>query len=116
MPTRPRRSGMLARWLVTIGAYLAIVAQLSVALASVGDARDQSAGVHVEQAGTSLHYAHSDTCGICQAQSLHGLAARTAEPVPRIAAGSAAPVSGEDQLFVAELFSPKSSRAPPSRS
>src|SRR5262245_701871 len=68
-PARLPRS--FTRLVVTIGAYLAIVAQLSVACASVAEARDgQGMGAHVEQSGTSLHYAHSDVCALCQVRSL----------------------------------------------
>ena len=116
MFARTRRTRSLIRRFVSSGARLAIVAQLSVAFASIADAREgQAMGAHVEQGGTSTHYAHSDACAICQARSLHGLAVRAAEPIPTGAVSATAFSAIADRLVAAELFSPSKSRAPPSR-
>jgi hypothetical protein len=112
-PTRLQRS--FTRWLVTIGAYLAVAAQLSVACASVAEARDgQGMGSHVEQSGTSLHYAHSDVCALCQVRSLQGLVVRPPEPLATSLVAAPAVVAVADRLIVADLSSPSSPRAPPS--
>ena len=96
---------------------MAIAAQLSVALAPLGEAREgRSMAAHVEVGGTATHYAHNDaTCATCQARSLQGMAARApAAPLNRpviAVAFSAAP----DHLAAADLLSHNGSRAPPSR-
>lgn len=115
MSARPRLQRSFTRCLVTIGACLAIVAQLSVALASLAEAREgQGMGAHFEQAGTSLHYAHSDVCAVCQARSLHGLTVRTPEPLASSFVDAPAIVSVSDRLIAADLSSPNDPRAPPS--
>ena len=65
-------------WLPSVGAALALVAQLGLALTPIGEARvERSSAPHVELAGTSSHYAHNDaTCATCQARSLTGLTTR----------------------------------------
>ena len=56
-------------------ALLALVAQLSVGIAALSEAR---AGLgyasHIDPSGTSTHYAHNEAvCAACQARSLHGV-------------------------------------------
>ncbi|HEU4993370.1 MAG TPA: hypothetical protein VFT29_01040 [Gemmatimonadaceae bacterium] len=109
------RQRWFTRWLVTIGACLAIVAQLSVAFASVAEARDgQGMGAHVEQSGTSLHYAHSDICALCQVRSLTGLVMRAPEPFVPSHVAAPAVVAVAERVIVADLSSPSTPRAPPS--
>lgn len=105
------------RWLFTIGACAAIVGQLSVALATLAEAREgQGMGAHVEAAGTATHYAHGEECAICQARSLHGLASRSPEAWLSSDVRSTALVSFADRFIAPGSFSPSHPRAPPSTS
>ena len=110
--TRLRR--LLIGSLLRRAACVAIVGQLAVLLGSVAEDRD-GAGMqaHVEQAGTSVHYAHSDICGLCQARSLHGLsvAAPRLQPIPPLS--SEPDRSLRDVVVASHLFAPTASRAPP---
>jgi hypothetical protein len=105
---------LLTRSLLRRAACLAVVGQLAVLLGSVADERD-GAGMqsHVEQAGTSAHYAHGDICGLCQARSLHGVS------VTALKLRSTGPLCDEPNAAVGtlavsfDLFAPTASRAPP---
>src|SRR5204862_5898741 len=105
----------LARWLSSIGAVIAIVAQLSLALAPFGEARERSStAAHVELGGTSTHYAHNDaTCAVCQARSLQALSARTPDALLTGPIGAITIVAVADRFIAAELHSLSNPRAPP---
>ena len=94
---------------------MALAAQLSVALAPLGEARyGASTAAHVEAGGTATHYAHNDaTCAVCQARLLQGLAQRVAEP-PFIAEVQTPPIVAAAERFVApDALFPSQPRAPP---
>ncbi|HZI43520.1 MAG TPA: hypothetical protein VFD67_17510 [Gemmatimonadaceae bacterium] len=62
---------------------LALLAQLTVMVAGVGEGR---AGLgfasHIDPGGTSTHYAHDEAvCAACQVRSLHGVARVPHPPV-----------------------------------
>jgi hypothetical protein len=113
-PTRSRRS--FARWLVSIGAIVAIVAQVSVVLAPLGEAREgSSAAAHVEASGTSTHYAHNDaTCVVCQVRSFQGLVARVPDAFADERRQADARVVAAEAFVPPQPFSPSTPRAPPS--
>ena len=72
----------LRRLIFTVLALVAMAAQLAVALSPLAEGRERSWGSHVEAAGLSKHFAHSEaTCAACQARSIHGTAGRIAAPV-----------------------------------
>ena len=105
----------IATWLTRFGATLAVAAQLGIAAAPIGEARDvQGNAPHVEVAGTSTHYAHnSATCATCQARSLNGLAVRTATPLAsHMAHARLLPAAAERVPFAFRL-SRNNPRAPP---
>ena len=69
------RSGR--RLFLTVIAFLAMAAQVAVALSPLAEGRERSWGSHVEAAGLNKHFAHSEaTCAACQARSIHGTAGR----------------------------------------
>jgi hypothetical protein len=105
----------LARWLFSIGAVVAVAAQLSIALAPLGEAQEgRSAAAHVEAGGTATHYAHNDaTCAACQARSLQGIAARVPAPLLGRATLTTAFVASSERLNAADLLSHNTPRAPP---
>ena len=105
-----------ARWLVSIGAIVAIVAQLSVALAPLGEARlGGGTASHLESGGTSAHYAHNDaTCAVCQARLLQGLATRTPDVLLTGTVRATTTLAADERFITLELFSPSNPRAPPS--
>jgi hypothetical protein len=107
----------LARWLLSIGAVVAGAAQLSVALAPLGEAREgRSTAAHVEVGGTATHYAHNDaTCATCQARSLQGMAARTPATLLDRAILAMAYGVAPERFAAADLSSHNGPRAPPSR-
>lgn len=76
----PARAGR--RLIFTVVAFLAMAAQLAVALSPLAEGRERSWGSHVEAAGLSKHFAHSEaTCAACQARSIHGTTRRSQTPV-----------------------------------
>jgi hypothetical protein len=99
-------------------ALLALVAQLAVGVAALGEAR---AGLgyasHIDPSGTSTHYAHDEAvCAACQARSLHGLVRLPHPPLVlaplRELAQITAPGSNHDSAADAQHLS----RAPPALS
>jgi hypothetical protein len=116
MKLSPRAAHGALRWVNTIVALVAIVAQLSGALAPLGEVRQgRSATPHVEQSGTSTHRAHSEeSCAVCQARSVHATVSRT-PALKEIQERASAPLArGPEQVVTAERFSLGSPRAPPS--
>src|SRR5947209_3636176 len=83
MKTPPFAPPPVRRWLFSILALVATVAQLTVALSPLVE-RERSMASHVESGSAAGHYAHNDaTCPSCQARSIHGTAPRP--EVPRVA-------------------------------
>lgn len=109
------RLATFRRRLLWFGAAAAVVVQLGLTLAPIAEALvGQDAAAHVEAAGTSTHYAHNDaTCATCQARTLHGLIARAADPLIRLAVCDTGIVSANDLRITAEAFSLNNPRAPP---
>jgi len=105
----------LSRWLTSIGAIVAIVAQLSVAFAPLVEAREgASTAAHVEFGGTSTHYAHNDaTCAVCQGRLLQGLAPRPAAQTPTGTLSAMPLTEASDRFRSPELLSRHNPRAPP---
>ena len=105
----------VSRWLSSIGAVVAIVAQLSVALAPLGEAREgASTAAHVELGGTATHYAHNDaTCAVCQARLLQGLAPRAAATPPAETLRAVTVILAAERFSSPQLRSPNGPRAPP---
>jgi len=70
-------------WLFTALAMLAMVAQIGVALAPLGEGRQgRSMSSHIEAPGAHGHYTHDEaTCAACQARSIQGTTSRPAVPL-----------------------------------
>ncbi|HMC55597.1 MAG TPA: hypothetical protein VKH19_10525 [Gemmatimonadaceae bacterium] len=103
------------RWLFAAGVIAAFVSQLAVVLSPLAEAREgQSFASHVEQGGTSSHYAHNDaTCITCQARTLTGPTARP-QTVPAPTEVSSPVISRVlPAAIAAKLCRPKNPRAPP---
>lgn len=84
MPIRPP-SVTPRHWLLRLLAFVAITAQLVLALAPLSEGRSATMATHVETSGAVRgHYAHNEaTCPVCQARSIHG--ATPKEPAPFLA-------------------------------
>src|SRR5262252_9019127 len=66
---RPKRRHPLT----LIVAFLALIAQATVAFSPLAEGRRPGMASHVERGGVKLHYAHDEaTCASCQARSIHG--------------------------------------------
>jgi hypothetical protein len=104
-----------ARWLSSIGAGVAIAAQVGVAMAPIGEARlGTNSAPHVELGGTAVHHAHSDAnCAVCQARATHAAVTRAATGVAALALHAMPPVQSTEQLIAPELRSLGNPRAPP---
>jgi hypothetical protein len=117
MVTRRRTRETVIRWLYAIGVVAAFISQLTVAFSPLVEAREgQGFGAHVEQGGTSSHYAHNDaTCVTCQARTLTGPLPEH-EPVPAPTRIAAAPIPRTVAAAIAaDVANPKNPRAPPSK-
>jgi hypothetical protein len=111
MPTARR----LNRWLLRPVMLLLTLAQLVVVVMPAFDrADDRDSGIHLESAGTRLHYVHDDTaCPACQAQHLVG---RVVPPARVGAAAVLAPRMANPTLAAlphSRERHPASPRAPP---
>jgi len=105
----------LKSWVVALGACLAIAGQVSVAVAVIAEARaGRGADAHVEAAGTSAHYAHSDECALCQVRSLQVVRAEPIGAFWNDIVRSAAVVPVAERSIATVLVSSRQSRAPPS--
>ena len=97
-------------------AVLAIVAQVAVAIAALGEGR---AGIgsapHVEAlGGSATHYAHNEsTCIACQARSLHGAAAPIPAVPPALAAHATAAATASIDAPSGPELPDNPARAPP---
>lgn len=110
-----RRTGSFSRWLASFGAAVAIVAQLAVALAPLGETRNgASTAAHVEAGGTATHYAHNDaTCAVCQARLLRDFTPRIPDGPISTVAHTRPCVAASECVVVADAVSPGAPRAPP---
>lgn len=67
-----RLGGRRHSWAWRIATAIALMAQCWVAAASLADARGLGASAHVEQAGTSKHFAHDEaSCAACTLLALN---------------------------------------------
>lgn len=110
--TLAARSGR--RLLVTVLAFVAMAAQLAVALSPLAEGRERDWGSHVEADGARQHYSHSEaTCAACQARSIHGTAGHASAPPVRVR-HAALPSSqrGVDAVS-SDRFTQDNPRAPP---
>jgi len=114
MPAGLRRHPSLVRVFLTIAALVALVGQLGIVVGTLAEGRDgQGMRAHVEQAGTSIHYAHGDLCGLCQARTAQSVASlpQCMPPAPRVCTPPTA--QADIRAIVIDLFAPNPSRAPP---
>lgn len=111
---RTRFNG-LPRWLYTLGLSLALVSQLGVIAAQVGEFwQGQSIASHVEQSGTSRHFAHNEaTCPACQARSMTGATTHAVAPVALHAVAAEAPIAAARLIPASEPPAQSRPRAPP---
>lgn len=96
-------------------ALLAILAQLAIVVAGIGEGR---AGVgyaaHVDPGGTSTHYSHNEAqCASCQARSIHGVAGVAQPPVVSARPRELAAVTWLESYRDSRIDSQHLSRAPP---
>jgi hypothetical protein len=100
--------------LTLIVAFLALIAQVTVALSPLAEGRRPGMASHVESGGVKLHYAHDEaTCASCQARSIHGTP-RAVDVGLRPTIGVATLVATASVLVVAaDRFSQDNPRAPP---
>jgi hypothetical protein len=102
------------RAFLTVAACVALVGQLGVILGTFAEGRDgQGMRAHVEQAGTAIHYAHGDFCGLCQARSLQSMAALPAHMAPDSPAIVAPSAALALRTVDFDVILPSPPRAPP---
>jgi hypothetical protein len=102
------------RQFLTTAACVALVGQLGVMLGTLGEGRDgQGTRAHVEQAGTSIHYAHGDNCGLCQARSLQSMASLAPSVGPGNPLSVMPSAAVEEGQHVSDVFLQSPPRAPP---
>jgi len=109
---RPLERALLGR----VAAILALVAQLALAIAGLGEGQTGVGSVaHFDPGGTSAHYVHNEAvCAACQARSLHGDARL---PHPQVVAApprQSAPVDRLESVNESAVHQQHLSRAPPS--
>lgn len=110
--TLAARSGR--RLLVTVLAFLAMAAQLAVALSALAEGRERDWGSHVEAAGARQHYSHSEaTCAACQARSIHGTTGHASAPPVRMRHAALASSQRGIDAVSADQFTQDNPRAPP---
>jgi hypothetical protein len=109
-PYRPRRRHPLT----LVIAFLALIAQVAVALSPLAEGRRPGMASHVESTGVRLHYSHDEaTCAACQARSIHGTP-RAADVGFRPSTEVATAVSTASvRVATADRFSQDNPRAPP---
>jgi hypothetical protein len=110
--TLAARSGR--RLLVTVLAFMAMAAQLAVALSPLAEGRERDWGSHVEAAGSRQHFSHSEaTCAACQARSIHGTTGHPSAPPIRIRHATLAASQRGVGAVSSEQFTQDNPRAPP---
>jgi hypothetical protein len=115
MRHRSRLPATTRQWLLTAIAFVALAAQLVVALVPLAEGRDARFASHIEAQGVRTHFTHDDaTCAACQARSIHGTTTRThVSPEPDALAPTIA-VTAVTRLASADLHFQDNPRAPPS--
>jgi len=113
----PRPASVQAIFL-RAAALLALVAQLAVGVAALGEAR---AGLgyasHIDPSGTSTHYAHDEAvCAACQARSLHGVVRLPHPPLVVAPRRELAPITAPESQNDSGAHPQHLSRAPPALS
>jgi hypothetical protein len=112
MPTlnRPKRR----RPLTLVIAFLALIAQVAVALSPLAEGRRPEMASHVESGGVKLHYAHNEaTCASCQARSIHGTTRAADVGLPPAIDVSTTVATAQIRVVAADRFSQDNPRAPP---
>lgn len=112
---RTQRFQLRRPYLRRVAAVLAILAQLAIVVAGIGEGR---AGVgyaaHVDPGGTSTHYSHNEAqCASCQARSVHGVAGVAHLPVLSARPRELPAVTWFESYHDSSVESQNLSRAPP---
>ena len=96
-------------------AILALVAQLAILVACLGEGRSGVGyGPHIDPAGTAKHYVHNEAvCAACQARSLHGVARLPHAPTIATDPRQTAPVDRLQSFLGSTVDRHNLSRAPP---
>lgn len=111
-PAAPNRSGR--RLLFTVLAFIAMAAQVAVALSPLAEGRERNWGSHVEADGARLHFSHSEaTCAACQARSIHGATGRASSPVLVVRHVGSAPAQVGLDVVSSDSYPQDNPRAPP---
>ena len=102
-------------WLLTVLAFVAVVAQTVVAFAPLAEGRDGRMAAHVESSGTPTgHYLHNDaTCAACQARSIHGTTSHASVAIAATQLAPSVVVDLIDRAVSSELHPQQNPRAPP---
>lgn len=110
LPHRPTHR----RSLTLVIAFLALIAQVAVALSPLVEGRRPEMASHVEAGGVKLHYAHNEaTCASCQARSIHGTPRAPSVAPPVVTDVAMTVAMARIVVDGAERFSPDNPRAPP---
>ena len=112
------RTGLLRSSRPVLGraaAIVAMVAQLALVIAGIGEGRT---GVgyasHIDPGGTSAHYVHDEAaCASCQARSLHGLVRPAHAPAVAAVRRQSSPIDRLESYLGATIDRDHLSRAPP---
>jgi len=106
---RPKRNP-----LTLVIAFLALIAQVTVALSPLAEGRRPGMASHVESGGVKLHYAHDEaTCASCQARSIHGTPRTADASLPRAIEVVITVATATVRVVTADRFSQDNPRAPP---
>ena len=101
-------------WLFALLAFVAVTAQLVVAIAPLTEGRDGRMASHVESQGARTHFLHDDaTCAACQARSIHGTTAHTTVAVLTVGHAPSAIVRAADRAESPDGHTQQNPRAPP---
>ena len=106
---RPKRHA-----LTLVIAFVALIAQVAVALSPLAEGRRPEMASHVESGGVKLHYAHNEaTCASCQARSIHGTPRPTDVGLRPSTEVSTTVAQAQVRVVAADRFSQDNPRAPP---
>ena len=107
---RPKRRHPLT----LIVAFVALIAQVAVALSPLAEGRRPEMASHVESGGVKLHYAHNEaTCASCQARSIHGTPRAADVGLPPAVGVATLVATANVRVVTADRFSQDNPRAPP---
>jgi hypothetical protein len=107
---RPKRRHPLT----LVIAFLALIAQVTVALSPLAEGRRPGMASHVESTGVRLHFAHHEaTCAACQARSIHGTPRAADVGLPPSSEVGTIVATTRVRVVTAERFSQDNPRAPP---